>query len=61
MLKAVTYRLYQSFIISPLIVFLLTGDWSLGLKFGLIEFLVKIPAYYVFERIWSLIGRGYRY
>ena len=58
--KALTYRFYQSFLVSPLIIYALTGDILLGFKFSLLEILVKIPAYYVFERIWSYIGRGYR-
>ncbi|RLF34906.1 MAG: adenylyl-sulfate kinase [Thermoplasmata archaeon] len=58
-LKALSYRLYQSFLISPLIVFTLTGNWILGLKFGIFESIIKIPAYYLFERIWAYIGYGY--
>ena len=59
-LKALSYRLYQSFLISPLIVWVLTGNWVLGLKFGVVEFIVKIPAYYLFERVWSHVSYGYR-
>ena len=59
--KAITYRLYQSFLISPIIVWILTGNWALGLKFGILESLIKIPAYYLFERLWSLTGYGYRH
>jgi len=58
-LKALSYRLYQSFLISPLIVFTLTGNWILGLEFGIFESIIKIPAYYLFERIWAYIGYGY--
>ena len=58
--KAITYRIYQSFLISPLILFILTGNARLSLSFGFIEFLIKIPAYYLFERIWTYVKRGYR-
>ncbi len=60
LIKAVSYRFYQSFIISPLIIWVLTGNPVLGLKFGALEVLVKIPAYYLFERIWARIGYGYK-
>jgi len=60
LLKAVSYRLYQSFIISPLIIWGLTGNPLLGLKFGVLEVIVKIPAYYLFERIWARIRFGYK-
>ena len=59
-LKALSYRLYQSFLISPLIVWVLTGNWVLGLKFGVVEFIAKIPAYYLFERVWAHVSYGYR-
>ena len=59
-IKAITYRLYQSFLISPLILFLMTGNIELSLSFGLVEFFVKIPAYYLFERLWTKIKHGYR-
>ncbi len=60
LVKAITYRLYQSFIITPIIAYVLSGDPVFSFKFGLLEFFVKIPAYYLFERIWSLIPHGYR-
>ena len=60
LIKAVSYRFYQSFIVSPLIIWVVTGNLVLGLKFGVLEVLVKIPAYYLFERIWARIGYGYK-
>ena len=60
LVKTLTYRIYQSFLISPLILYLLTGNLVLTFSFSLIEFLIKIPAYYLFERIWSLIKHGYK-
>lgn len=58
--KAITYRLYQSFLISPLIIYALTQNLLLAFQFGLLEVFVKIPAYYLFERVWSMVRQGYR-
>lgn len=58
--KAITYRVYQSFIISPFIIYFLTKDIKLSVGFGIVEFFVKIPTYYIFERIWSFIKKGYK-
>lgn len=58
--KTISYRIYQSFIISPIIVYVLSGNMWLSLKFGAAEFIVKIPAYYLFERIWSFVKYGYK-
>ena len=60
-IKAITYRAYQSFVITPIIAYILTRDFLLAFKFSILEFLVKIPAYYLFERLWSLIPHGYRH
>ena len=58
--KAFTYRIYQSFIISPIIVYILTQDIPLSFKFGVLEAFIKIPAYFLFERIWALNKYGYK-
>lgn len=60
-IKAITYRLYQSFIITPIIAYIITGNVEVAVKFSILEFLVKIPAYYLFERIWALIPHGYEF
>ena len=57
-IKAIAYRIYVSFFISPLILFVMTGDVKLSLSFGVVEFLVKIPAYYFFEWLWSKISKS---
>jgi len=59
--KTITYRLYQSLLISPLTLWILTGDIKLSFAFGLAEIFVKLPTYYIFERLWSLIDKGYLY
>jgi len=58
--KAITYRLYQSFVITPIIAYVITGNAEITVKLSILEFLVKIPAYYLFERIWALIPHGYK-
>ncbi len=60
-IKSITYRVYQSFLVTPLIAYIITGNVGIAVKFSVIEFLVKIPAYYLFERIWSLVSYGYKY
>jgi len=58
--KTLTYRIYQSFLVSPLVLYMLTQNLTLTFSFSIVEFLVKIPAYYLFERIWSFVKHGYR-
>jgi uncharacterized membrane protein len=58
--KAITYRLYQSFLITPIIAYLITGSVGVMVKMSVLEFLVKIPSYYLFERAWAIVPHGYR-
>ena len=58
--KAITYRFYQSFLVSPLIIYALSQDLMLAFKFSILEILVKVPAYYLFERLWAVIKHGYK-
>lgn len=60
LIKAVTYRLYQSFVTTPIITFVLTGNTLLAFKFSILEFVVKFPAYYLFEKLWVLVPHGYK-
>ncbi|WFO74799.1 DUF2061 domain-containing protein [Desulfurococcaceae archaeon MEX13E-LK6-19] len=60
LVKSITYRVYQSFLVTPLIAYFLTQNLVLSLKFSVVEFFVKIPAYYLFERLWALIPHGYK-
>ncbi|RLG58227.1 hypothetical protein DRN86_05845 [Candidatus Geothermarchaeota archaeon] len=51
--KTIMYRIYSSFVVTPLIVFLSTGNWSMAFTISFIEIFVKILSYYVFERIYN--------
>lgn len=58
--KALSYRFYQSFLVSPIIIYVLSQDLMLAFKFSILEILVKVPAYYLFERLWAVIKHGYK-
>ena len=49
--KAVTWRAIAS-LSTFLIGWWITGDMSLGIKFGLADVLIKLVLYYGHERIW---------
>ena len=51
-IKAIAYRLYQSFLISPILLYFLSGSLVLAVKFGFVEFFCKLFTYYIFERLW---------
>ena len=53
--KTICYRIYQSFLISPIILYLMTGNDILSISFGIIEFVVKLFSYYIFEKIWHKV------
>jgi len=52
-LKAIIYRVLASFVITPLIVVILTGKLTLGLKVGALELVIKTIFYYVYDEIWE--------
>ncbi len=52
--KSLTYRLLNSLLITPFIVFTLSGQFNLSLNVGIIELIVKILGYYAHEKIWNL-------
>ena len=54
LLKAVMYRIYSS-AITFLISYILTGNVFISLSIGLIDSLVKIFSYYVFDELWDWI------
>ena len=52
-LKAIIYRILASFVITPLIVVILTGKLMLGLKVGVLELVIKTVFYYIYDEIWE--------
>lgn len=59
-LKSISYRLYSSFLVTPIIVYIITGNFLIGVAVGITEFLVKPFTYFIFERGWSHIKWGYK-
>jgi len=49
--KALTYRI-SSTIFTILVAFFVTGDYSISIKIGFLEFIGKLIIYYLHERIW---------
>jgi len=47
-----------SFIITTLIVYLIYGDFSSSIKFSLFLTAIKIPFFFIHERIWKKIRWG---
>ena len=52
LIKAVTYRLYSS-IITFLIAFIITGNLVASIFIGIIDSIIKIFSYYLFNEIWA--------
>ncbi len=57
-MKTLAYRVYQSFLISPLLLYAITGNVKLSFSFGAMEFAVKLFSYYLFEKLWKVIGNA---
>lgn len=57
-LKGFSWRIIATFTLIC-IAYFKTGDVSLALEIGAIEFIVKYILYYVHERAWAQIPRGY--
>ncbi len=55
--KAISYRILGT-IITALIVFVFTGNFSVSLGVAGVELFAKSIAYYLHERIWNSVGRG---
>ena len=51
MLKTVTWRIVAT-VITILIVYFFSGDFTIALNIGLIEVFIKMLAYYFHERFW---------
>jgi len=59
MLKSVSYRVYSSFFVTPLVSYMITHNMAISFAVGTAEFLVKPFTYYIFERFWAHIVFGY--
>jgi adenylylsulfate kinase len=57
--KSISWRIIGTIITSTL-VFLFTGLWAISLVVGAMEFVVKLLAFYIHERVWFKIGWGKR-
>ena len=57
-IKGVSWRVIATLTII-IIAYLKTGDVTLALQIGAIEFVVKFILYYIHERAWAQVPRGY--
>jgi len=52
LLKSISWRLMATFI-SLIIVFAATGDYVITGIVGILDFTIKLVAYYIHERLWT--------
>lgn len=57
LLKALSWRIVAT-TTTGLIAYFITGDVTLALSIGGIEFVLKFFIYYAHERVWQLVPRG---
>ncbi len=57
-LKAITYRIIGT-VATAAVAFSVTGETSVALAIGAVEPFAKIVIYYLHERAWQLLPRGY--
>ena len=57
-IKGVSWRIIATLTII-IIAYLKTGDVTLALQIGAIEFVIKFILYYIHERAWAQVPRGY--
>ena len=57
LLKALSWRIVAT-TTTALIAYFITGDITLALSIGGIEFVLKFFIYYLHERAWQLVPRG---
>jgi uncharacterized membrane protein len=55
-IKSISYRIFSSAITFFISVIVL-GDFSLGLKIGIADFVIKIFSFYAHERLWHPITK----
>lgn len=58
LLKGLTWRIIATSTIIA-IAYFTTGDISMALEIGFIEFFVKLLLYYLHERAWQMAPRGF--
>jgi len=58
--KSLAYRIYSSFIVTPLVTYFMTGNLTLGFSVGVAELLIKPFTYFVFERAFCHLRWGYK-
>lgn len=51
-LKSIIYRIFASSL-TAFIAFILTGNLTISFGIGIFEFVSKVFAYYVFEKLWN--------
>ena len=56
-LKGITWRVIATVTII-IIAYFKTGDVTLALEIGAIEFFIKFALYYLHERAWQVVPRG---
>ena len=57
-IKAVTWRVVATSA-TVIIAWSVTGDWSVGVQVGTVEFFAKLFLYYLHERFWyKFVGLG---
>ena len=56
--KAISYRIIGT-ITTAVVALAVTGELTIALAIGMVEPLAKIVIYYLHERAWQLLPRGY--
>ncbi len=57
-IKALTWRIVATSA-TVIIAWTVTGDWSVGVQVGTVEFFAKLLLYYLHERFWyKFVGLG---
>lgn len=57
LVKAFSWRIFASFI-TVIVVWFVSGDLQIGFGVGIMDFVLKLIAYYGHERIWANIAWG---
>jgi uncharacterized membrane protein len=52
LLKSVGYRLYST-ILTVFIAYMITNSFEHSLNIGVVEFVLKVVSYFIYEKIWN--------